>query len=96
MDLSSEDEGHVNALVNPDLPKFLVIPLCLWVGKTISLHNGSGICIVEGLIQKLRSNTILGSSGPLGNSQVFIQVSHTFVEEVPPDEWSYLFKSWPI
>ena len=51
MDLSGEDKGHVNAPVNPDLPKFLVIPLRLWVGKTISLHTGSGVCIGEGLVQ---------------------------------------------
>ena len=45
MDFSGEDEGHVNALVNPDLPEFLVIPFRLWVGKTVSLHNGSGVRI---------------------------------------------------
>ena len=50
MDLSGEDEGHVNAPVNPDLREFLVIPLCLWVGKTVLLHNGSGVCIAEGLV----------------------------------------------
>ena len=40
MDLSGEDEGHVNALVNLNLPEFLVIPPRLWVGKTVLLHNG--------------------------------------------------------
>ena len=50
MDLSGEDEGHVNALVNLDLPEFLMIPLRLWVAKTVSLHNGSGVCIAEGLV----------------------------------------------
>ena len=38
----------------------------------------------------------MGSLGPLGNSQVFVQVSRTFVEEEAPDEWRYSFKSWPI
>ena len=50
MDFSGEDKGHVNAPVNPDLPKFLVIPLRLWVGKIVSLHNGSGVYIAEGLV----------------------------------------------
>ena len=50
MDLSGEDEGHVNAPVNLDLPEFLMIPPRLWVGKTISLHNGSGVCIAKGLV----------------------------------------------
>ena len=50
MDLTGEDKGHVNAPVNPDLPEFLVIPSRLWVGKTVSLHNSSGVCIVEGLV----------------------------------------------
>ena len=96
MDLSGEDEGHVNAPVNPDLPEFLVIPLRLWVGKTVLLHNGTGVCIAEGLVRNLRSNAIVGSAGLLGDSQVFVQVSCTFVEEEAPDEWRYSFKSWPI
>ena len=96
MDLSGEDKGYVNAPVNPDLLELLVIPLHLWVGKTVWLHNGVGVCIAEGLIRNLRSNAIVGSAGPLGDSQVFVQVSHTFVEEEAPDEWRYSFKSWPI
>ena len=93
MNLSSEDEGYVYALVNPDLPEFLVILLRLWVGNTVSLHNGNGVCIGEGLIQNLCSNAIVGLSGPLSDSQVFVQVSRTFVEEETPDEWRYSFKS---
>ena len=81
MDLSSEDEKHVNAPVNLDLLKFLVIPLHLWIEKTVSIHNGSGVYIVEGLVQNLCSNAIVGSTGPLGNSQVFVQVSRMFVKE---------------
>ena len=71
MDFSGEDEGHVNAPVNPNLPEFLVIPPCLSVGKTVSLHNGSGVRIAEGLVRNLRSNAIVGSAGPLGDSQIF-------------------------
>ena len=96
MDLSREDERHVNAPVNPNLPKFLAIPPRLWVGKTVSLHNGSGVCIAERLVRNLLSNAIVGSVGPLGDSQVFVQVSRSFVEEEAPDEWRYSFKSWPI
>ena len=96
MDLSKEDEGHVNALLNPDLPEFLVIPSRLWVGKTVSLHNGSGVYIAKGLVQNLQSNAIVGLVSPLGDSQVFVQVSRTFVEEEASDEWRYSFKSWPI
>ena len=96
MDLFGEDEGHVNAPVNPDLPEFLMIPPRLWVGKTVSLQNGSGVYIAEGLVQNLQSNAIVGSASPLSDSQVFVQVSRTFVEEEAPDEWRYSFKSWLI
>ena len=96
MDFFGEDKGHVNAPVNPNLPEFLVIPPRRWVGKTVSLHNGSGVCIAQGLVRNLRSNAIVGSTGPLGNSQDFVQVSRTFVEEEAPNEWRYSFKSWPI
>ena len=94
--MSVTDEGHVNAHVNPELPEFLVIPPRLWVGKIVSLHNGSGVYIAEGLVQNLWSNAIVGSSGPLGDSQVFVQVSCTFVLKEAPDEWRYSSKSWPI
>ena len=50
MDFSGEDEGHINALVNPGLLEFFVIPPRLWVGKTVLLHNGSGVYIAEGLV----------------------------------------------
>ena len=96
MDLSAKDEGHVNTHVNSDLLEFLEIPSCLWVGKTVSLHNGNGVYIAEGLVQNLHSNAIVGSSSPLGDFEVFVQISHTFVEEEAPDEWRYSFKSWPI
>ena len=89
MDFSGEDEGHVNAPLNPNLPEFLVIPPRLWVGKTVSLHNGSGVCIAEGLIRNLRSNAIVGLASPFGDSQVFVQVSCMFVEEEALDEWRY-------
>ena len=79
MDFSGEDEGHVNTPVNPDLPEFLVIPPRLWVEKTVLLHNGRGVCIVEGLVRNLQSNAIVGSAGPLGDSQVLVQVSRTFL-----------------
>jgi hypothetical protein len=96
MDFSSDDEALVDALVNPDLPDFLVIPPRLWVGKTVSLHNDCGLLIAEGLVRNLRSSAIVGSSGPLSDSQVVVQVSTTFVEAEAPDEWRYSFKSWPI
>ena len=72
MDFFAEDEGHINAPVNLDLLEFLVIPPRLWVGKTVSLHNSSGVCIAEGLVRNLRSNAIVGSAGPFGDSQVFV------------------------
>ena len=53
MDLSGEDKGYVNAPMNPDLPEFLAIPPRLLVGKTVSLHNGTSVCIGEGLVRNL-------------------------------------------
>ena len=95
MDSSSKD-GHVNAPVNSEHLEFLVIPPHLWVGKIVSLYNGNGVCIAMGLVQNLRSSAIVGSSGPLGDSQVFVQVSRTFVKKEASNEWRYLFKSWLI
>ena len=86
MDLSSDDEALIDVPVNPDLPDFLVIPARLWVGKTISLHNDSDLLIAEGWIRNLRSSAIVGSSGPLSDLQVVVQVSTTFVEAEAPNE----------
>ena len=71
MDLSSEDKRHINALMNPNLLEFLVIPPRLWVEKTVVLHNGNGVCITKGLVRNLHSNAIVGLSCPLSDSQVF-------------------------
>ena len=86
-DFSSNDKALVDSPVNPDLLDFLVIPPRLWVGKTVSLHNDSGLLIAEGLVRNLRSSAIVGSYGPLSDSQVVVQVSTTFVEAEGPDEW---------
>ena len=96
MSSSSEDESSVVAPVDPDVPEFNVIPRRLWEGRTVSLHNGSGVRIAEGLLRNPRSSAILGSSRPLGDSQVVVQVSTTFVHVEAPDEWRYSFKPWPI
>ena len=88
-------EWHLNS-IGGHLREFLVVPLHLWIEKTVLLHNSNGVYIAEGLVQNLWSNAIMGSSSPLGDSQVFVQVSRRIVEEEAPDEWRYLFKSWPI
>ena len=77
MSSSSEDESAVVAPVDPDVPEFNVIPRRLWEGRTVSLHNGSGVRIAEGLLRNPKSSAILGSSRPLGDTQVVVQVSTT-------------------
>ena len=72
MDFSSDDKALVDAQENLNLLDFLVISPRLWVGNTVSLHNGSGLLIAEGLVQNLRSSAIVGSSGPLSNSKMLL------------------------
>ena len=75
MDYSSDDEVPVEALVNPDLPDFVVVPSKLWQNKTVTIYSDNNIPLAQGLIRNPRSSLVTDSVGPLGVLVVVVQVS---------------------
>jgi len=60
------------------------------------LHNADREPVAEGICDKVNSKHVVGSSGPLEDSQVAVQISNSLrLEEVPKD-WKYLLHTWPI
>jgi hypothetical protein len=52
------------------IPKYEGVPHELWTTKCVSLHSSNGIVVVEGISQNVKSDLVIRSSGPLGDTHV--------------------------
>jgi hypothetical protein len=48
------------------------VPRHLWTTKCVSLHNSDGIVVEEGICYSVKSDLVVGSTGPLGNTHVAV------------------------
>ena len=71
------------------IPQCEGIPRRNWTGKCVVLQNASGATMAEGIYGNVSSNDVIGSSGPLGDSHVAVQISSSLSEIDVPDEWRY-------
>ena len=96
---STSSEDDVDEVT---IPEELVAPLCdgtprrLWVGKCVVLHRADGFPITKGICRNVSFDVVVGSSGPLGDSRVAIQISSSLSMADVPDEWRYSIRAWPI
>ena len=96
---STSSEDDVGKVTIPEEP---VAPLCdgtprrLWVEKCVVLHRPDGFPIAKGICRNVSSDVVVGSSGPLGDSRVAIQISSSLSMADTPDEWRYSIRAWPI
>ena len=94
---SSEDDVD-----DVSIPEETTAPLCdgtprrLWVGKCVVLHRADGFPIARGICRNVSSDVVVGSSGPLGESHVAIQISSSLSMADVPDKWRYSIRAWPI
>ena len=92
---SEDDEDDVS------IPEETTAPLCdgtprrLWVGKCVVLHRADGFPIARGICRNVSSD-VVGSSGPLGESHVAIQISSSLSMADVLDKWRYSIRAWPI
>ena len=79
--MSSLSEEGIAVLGPPnlDVPQFEVIPRRKCDSQSVALYNSASVKIAEGLLCNIRSSAMAGSSGPLDELDVEVQVSHTFV-----------------
>ena len=92
---SSEDDVD-----DVSIPEETTAPLCdgtprrLWVGKCMVLHRADGFPIARGICRNVCSDVVVGSTGPLGESHVAIQISSSLSMADVPDECRYLIQAW--
>ena len=60
------------------------------------LHRADGFPITKGICRNVSSDVVVGSSGPLGDSRVAIQISSSLSMANVHDEWRYSIRAWPI
>ena len=86
---STSSEDDVDGVI---IPKEPMVPLCdgtprqLWVGKCVVLHRADGFPIARGIYWNVSSDVVVGSSGPLGESHVAIQISSSLSMVDVPNE----------
>ena len=96
---STSSEDDVDDVSIPEETTALLYdgtPRRLWVGKCVVLHRANGFPIARGICQNVCSDIVVGSTGPLGESHVAIQISFSLSMADIPDEWRYSIRAWPI
>ena len=66
------------------------------MGKCVVLHRADGFLIAREICRNVCSDVVVGSTGPLGESHVAIQISSSLSMADVPDEWRYSIRAWPI
>ena len=87
---SSDEDSHI--MTNMDdfvIPQCEGIPRQNWTGKCVVRQNVSGAVVAEGICCNVSSDDVIGSSSPLGDSHVAVQISSSLSEIDVPDEWRY-------
>ena len=84
---SSEDEqSELNTAKDSSIPICEDIPRKNWVGKCIFLRNATGVSIASGIYCNVSSDAVIGSSGPLGDMHVAVQILSSLCEDDVLDE----------
>jgi hypothetical protein len=72
-DLLSDMEDEVEELLsNRDIPECKGVLHHLWTTKCVSLHNNDGIAVGVGICHSIKSDLVVGSTGPLGDMHVAV------------------------
>src|SRR5665811_226824 len=96
-DLYSDVEEDVPEVISDrDIPECEGVPRHLWTTKCVSLHNSDGIAVGEGICHSVKSDLVVGSSGPLGDTHVAVQISWSLKPDEFPDDWRYTLRAFPI
>ena len=83
---SEDDVDDVSILEETTAPLCDGTPRRLWVGKCVVLHRADGFPIARGICRNVSSDIVIGSSGPLGESHVAIQIFSSLSKADVPNE----------
>ena len=94
---SSDDDGdRVRVPDEPMPPLCDSIPRWLWVGKCVVLYKNDGVPVARGIYCNVSSDVVIGTTGPLGDSHVAVQISSSLSMVDVPDEWRYSIRAWHV
>ena len=93
---SDEDSSMMTNMDDSVIPQCEGILRRNWTGKCVVLQNANGAAVAERICRNVSSDDVIGSSGPLRDSHVVVQISSSLSEIDVPNEWRYLVQGWPI
>jgi hypothetical protein len=97
VDVASDIEDEVPFVISHrDIPECEGVPCHLWMTKCVSLHNEYGVAVGEGICHSVKSDLVVGSNGPLGDTHVVVQILKSLKLDEFPDDWRYSVRAWPI
>ena len=86
---SSEDEVENVESVSVEIPECEGLPRRLWNTKCVTLYNEEGRLVGEGMCHSVKSDLVVGASGPLGDNHVAIHICRSHSEEDIPQDLVY-------
>ena len=94
--VSDVEEDVWEVIFDRDIPEYKGVPHHLWTTKCVSLHNSDGIALGEGICYSVKSDLVVGSTGPLRNTHVAVKISRSLKPDEFLDDWRYSVRAWPI
>ena len=77
-DLVSDMEENVQEVIsNRDILECKDVPRHLWTTKCVSLYNSDGTALEKGICHSVKSDLVVGSTRPLGDTHVVVQISRS-------------------
>ena len=87
---SFDDDGDGVRIPDEPMPPLCEgIPRRLWVGKYVVLYKNDEVPVAKGICRNVSSDVVIGTTGPLGDSHVAVQISSSLSMADVPDEWRY-------
>ena len=93
---SDDNVDGVSILDEPMPPLYEGILRRLWLEKCEVLYKNEGVLVARGICRKVSSDVVIGTTSPLGDSHVALQISSTLSMADVLDEWRYSIRAWPI
>ena len=92
---SSEDKVDNVESMSVEIPECDGLPRRLWNTKCVTPYNEEGKLVGEGMCHSVKSDLVVGTNGPLGDSHVAIHICRSHSEVDIPQDLVYALVAWP-
>ena len=91
---SSEDEVENVESMSVEVPQYEGLPRPLWNTKCVTLYNEEGRLVGESMCHSVKSDLVVGTNGPLGDSHVAIHICRSHFKDDIPQDLVYALVAW--